>query len=35
MHLTSISFFLILWLNLLPWEVLGSKQNVAETLSMG
>lgn len=34
MHLTSISFFLILWLNLLPWEVLGSKQNVAETLSM-
>lgn len=35
MHLTSVPFFLVLWLNLLPWEVLGSKQNVAETLSMG
>ena len=35
MHLTSVPFFLVLWLNLLPWEVLGSKQNVAETLGMG
>lgn len=35
MHLTSVPFFLVLWLNLLPWEVLGSRQNVAETLGMG